>query len=103
MVFSPVLILNLDNLDGLTIYMDDVNKREIIPDEYFLNFCDGCFRMTDLFRHKILGQDLVPDIVRNRFNWTLSHYLKTGDRDQLDTGHVGEINLLNRKHGFKEE
>ncbi len=97
------LNLSLDTLNDLIDYMRKINNKELIPSEYFLQFCDSCFRMTDLFRHKILGQDLVPDIVKNRFNWRLSYFLNTGDKDQLDTGWTGEINLLNVKFGYPKE
>jgi hypothetical protein len=98
-----ILKLSLDNLDDLIEYMKKLNNKEIAPDSFFINFCDNCFRMTDLFRHKILGQDLIPDIVKNRFNWRLSYYLNTGDKDQIDTGWTGEINLLNKQFGYPPE
>lgn len=98
-----VLKLSLETLDDLIEYMRKLNTKEISPDNYFINFCDNCFRMTDLFRHKILGQDLVPDIVKNRFNWRLSYYLNTGDIEQLNTGWTGDINLLNKQFSFPQE
>lgn len=98
-----VLNLSLDSLDDLIEYMKKLNSKEISVDSYFLNFCDQNFRMTDLFRHKILGQNLVPDIVKNRFNWRLSYYLNTGDIEQKDTGWTGKINILNKKYNYPEE
>lgn len=99
---EKTLNLSLDSLDDLIRYFHLIYSKEIIPDEYFLNFCDNCFRMTDLFRYSVLGEDLVPTIVKNRFNWRLSYFLQVRDKEQLNTGFIGEINLLNEKFGFPQ-
>lgn len=100
---EQVLNLSLDTLDDLVEYMRKIYKKEIEPDKYFLQVCDAEFRMSDLFRHKILGQDLVPTIVKNRFNWRLSTFLETGDLEQLNTGYAGTVNRYNKKYGFPQE
>lgn len=100
---QKILKLNLDNLDDLIQYMKELQEGIQQASPYFLDFCDNCFRMTDLFRHKLLEQNLIPDIVKNRFNWRLSVYLKNQDLNQLDNGHTGEINKLNLQFGFPQE
>lgn len=97
------LNLSLESLDDLIEYMNKINKKEILPDLYFLNFCDNCFRMTDLFRHKILGEDLIKDIVKNRYNWRLSYYLQTRDKEQLNLNYLGTISRYNKQFNIKDD
>lgn len=96
------LKLSLESLDDLIKYMEKVNNKEIIPDNYFLQICDLEFRMTDLFRLKVLKQDLISEIVPNRYNWSLSNYLKTGDKEQENSTHKCAMKQYQELYNIKE-
>lgn len=78
------LELTLDSLEG---YMRQGNFSE-----YFIDSVELEVNLKDFYRYKIIGQDFIKEIDKNRHNWSFKHYLETNNKDQKYTDYIGPIN-----------
>lgn len=85
-------------LDSLEEYM---RKGEFT--EYFIESVDMEVNLKDFYRYKILEQDFVTEIDKNRHNWSLAYYLKSKNKDQKYTEYTGPINQYLKAAGQPEE
>ncbi len=77
------LTLKIDNtLEDLERYfLEHFGKKDY--DSQLIDWIEDEVSLQDFFRYKILKQDLMKDIVLNRFCWSLKRYLQTDDSVQM--------------------
>lgn len=79
------LKLNFNNLDDLVDYMRKIEKKEIIPDECFLDYLEDEFRAAELYQLKVLNYNFMgerpndPIGMHPRFKWSVKEHIKTGN------------------------
>lgn len=96
---QEVLKLNLNTLGGLIDYMTKIKNKEIIPDEYFINYCENEHRLSELFQLKVLNMDFMGEIVPKRYQFSFSDYLKGGSG--FPKNYEGFILRLNKQFNIK--
>lgn len=72
------LNINLDNLDGLIDYLKKIESKEIVPDEYFVDFMEKDFRISELYQLKVLNYDFMTKM-HPRFKWSIKEHFQTGN------------------------
>jgi hypothetical protein len=95
---EKALGLDLSTLDSL----EDFYRKNDFSDE-FINAVDLEVNLKDYFRYKVLGQDFVKEIDKNRINWSFRIYLDTKDKEQTETDYIGPINKYLTDKGEEQE
>ena len=70
--------------------------------DYFVDSVELEVNLKDFYRYKILGQDFVNQIDKNRQNWSFKYFLEKGNEDQLYTDYTGPINEYLKAAGKPE-
>lgn len=79
------LNLSLESLDELIQYMKKIESKEIIPDEFFLNFVEKEQRLSELYQLKVLNYNFMDERPQNpigmhpRNKWSIKDHLKHGN------------------------
>lgn len=94
------LKLSLNSLDDLINYMIKIKNKETIPDEYFVDIVEKEYRLSELFQLKVLNQDFVNIIAKNRYKFSFLNYLKFGD-GFIDKNYCGTILIYDKKFNIK--
>ncbi len=89
--------IDIYSLDSWVEYM---TRREW--DQVFLDYAENEEPVKTLYRFKVLGQNR-EEILRNRHNWSIKTFFKTGDFVQLGTNFVGTKNRYAEQAGFPPE
>lgn len=87
-------------LESVIEYLNMVYIDKSKIDTNFLEFIETEFRWSDIFRLKVLKQDLLTEIVPNRYSWSFKRWIETGDEKQINTEHLGTIQKYNRSIGI---
>lgn len=80
-----ILSLNLNTLEDLINYLKRIESKEITPEEYFLDFMEKDFRLSELYQLQVLNYDFMGNRPENpigmhpRFKWNIREHLKTGN------------------------
>lgn len=83
---------------GMDAFVEYLKENQSNLDPQIVDYMELEFPMKDLFRFKILGQSR-HEILKNRYNWSLKHFLNTGDVAQEATGYVGQMNIYRAEQG----
>lgn len=94
------LNLNLDNLNDLIEYMQKIERKEVIPDDYFINAVELNFRLSELYQLKVLNMDFMGEIAKRRHCWSFRGHLNGNGWIE---GYIGQINKFNENHGLPKE
>ena len=86
-------------LDSLIKYMGEYKRWT----KEFVEFVELEVNMKDVFRLKVLKQDFLKEIDKNRINWSIKKFLEDGDEKQDGSEYVGQINLYRRQAGLGDE
>lgn len=81
--------------------LEDYFRKEDY-DKIFIEYVETENVFKDFFRRKILNQSR-EDILRNRYNWSFTYYLKTKSVDQTLSNYIGVRNQYNKQLGLPME
>ena len=98
--------LHCEKMLGLDISTLDSLEEFYRKGNFSAEFIDAVeleVNLKDYFRYKILEQDFVEEIDKNRINWSFRLYLDSGDAKQESTDYKGPINQYLEQVGQPEE
>lgn len=85
-VNSELSLKNLENFLEAGVFNDYV--KGLIE----IEFC-----LSEFYQNKILKMDFMSEIVPQRYQWSFKHFLRTGQKNQLENGYKGTIIHYNDK------